>query len=145
MYLWRTKANAATYPQLEQFYLRKPSYSRYSSSYRKERWMKKPVKTALLAALLIGPTTAFANIDDLYCDDTARLNTQLANVSGAQRLGQGLRGPDALMEIWITPRNGDWTMVQAYANGTSCIIALGEHWQATPTATTENGGPFENG
>ena len=25
-------------------------------------------------------------------------------------------------------QNGDWTMVIAYASGTSCIVAMGEHW-----------------
>ena len=40
-----------------------------------------------------------------------------------------MRGPDALVEVWIEPRTGDWTLVQSYANGTSCILAMGEHWE----------------
>ncbi|WP_298847375.1 hypothetical protein [uncultured Ruegeria sp.] len=31
------------------------------------------------------------------------------------------------MEVW-TDQNGDWTMVVTYATGTSCIVAMGEHW-----------------
>ncbi|MEM9637104.1 MAG: hypothetical protein AAGA94_05610 [Pseudomonadota bacterium] len=31
------------------------------------------------------------------------------------------------MEVW-TDRQGDWTMVVRYASGTSCIVAMGEHW-----------------
>ncbi|WP_302478001.1 hypothetical protein [Ruegeria arenilitoris] len=33
------------------------------------------------------------------------------------------------MEVW-TSRSGAWTMVITYANGTSCIVAMGEDWLA---------------
>ena len=51
---------------------------------------------------------------------------------GAERQGTGLRDPETLVEIWITPSNGDWLIVQNYTNGTSCIVAMGEYWEATP-------------
>lgn len=37
---------------------------------------------------------------------------------------QGLRNPDQIMEIW-EDRQGDWTLVIAYANGNRCIVAMG--------------------
>lgn len=75
------------------------------------------------------PGMADARLSDLQCDDTKRMTRQLSNVLGAQKQGQGLRGPDAVIEVWIDPRTGDWTLVQSYANGTSCIVAMGDHWQ----------------
>jgi len=83
-------------------------------------------------ACLIVPFQAGATIDDLVCDDTVRLERQLEATQGATRISQGMRGPDALMEVWMTPRNGDWVLVQTYANGTSCIVAMGQHWEMTP-------------
>jgi hypothetical protein len=32
------------------------------------------------------------------------------------------------MEVW-TDEAGGWTLVVSYAHGTSCIVAMGEHWQ----------------
>ncbi len=82
-----------------------------------------------LCVLATAPRTEAATISDLFCDDSARLEQQLLTIHGAQRLGRGMRGPDALLEVWIAPSSGDWTLVQTYANGTSCIVAMGEHWQ----------------
>jgi hypothetical protein len=80
-------------------------------------------------ALAIGSGSEGATISDLFCDDSARLEKQLLTIHGAQKLGRGMRGPDALLEVWIAPNSGDWTLVQSYAHGTSCIVAMGEHWE----------------
>jgi hypothetical protein len=72
---------------------------------------------------------ASATLSDLVCDDTARLQDQLITIVGAEKRGYGLRDPEAMLEIWIVPESGDWSVVQNYANGTSCIMAMGEYWQ----------------
>jgi hypothetical protein len=77
------------------------------------------------------PGIAQANLSDLTCDDSVRLNETLTDVMGAKRQGQGLRGPGTVLEVWVKARTGDFMIVQNYANGTSCIVALGEHWEAT--------------
>lgn len=70
-------------------------------------------------------------ISDLFCDDSARLDQAMTVTRLAERVGIGMRGPDAVVEIWIEPSSGDWTLVQRYSNGTSCIVAFGEHWERT--------------
>ena len=70
-----------------------------------------------------------AQITDVICDDRARMEKRLKQVVGAEREGRGMRGPDALVEIWIDRRSGDWTLVQSYPNGTSCIVAIGQNWE----------------
>ncbi|SDJ07544.1 hypothetical protein SAMN05421850_10870 [Lutimaribacter saemankumensis] len=88
------------------------------------------MKLAILAASLsLAPLCASAQLADVICDDTARLEQRLTQTHGAEKHGQGLRGPDAILQVWISPRSGDWTLVQSYANGTSCIVAMGEHWE----------------
>ena len=77
------------------------------------------------------PTFASAKMADVSCDDSARMTVMLTEVMGAERQGMGLRDPDTMLEVWVTRRSGDCMIVQNYANGTSCIVAMGEHWQAS--------------
>lgn len=81
--------------------------------------------------LAILPVLAQARMSDVSCDDSARMTQTLQEVMGAERHGMGLRDPETMLEIWVTARNGDWMIVQSYANGTSCIIAMGEHWEGS--------------
>ncbi|OUD08495.1 hypothetical protein BVC71_13425 [Marivivens niveibacter] len=84
-----------------------------------------------LATLLTLPSLAFANMKDVSCDDSARLRSMLSETIGAERQGVGLRDPETILEIWVTERNGEWLIVQNYANGTSCIVAMGGYWENT--------------
>ncbi|MEI4195427.1 hypothetical protein [Roseovarius sp. E0-M6] len=54
----------------------------------------------------------------------------LTQVLGAERQSMGLRDPETMLEVWVTSSSGDWIIVHSYANGTSCIVAMGEHWEA---------------
>ena len=75
------------------------------------------------------PTSAHAQMTDVSCDDSARITSMLTEVWGAERQGMGLRDPETMLEVWVTHANGEWVIVQNYANGTSCIVAMGEHWE----------------
>ena len=83
----------------------------------------------VLFAGLALPAQVHAKMADVTCDDSARMTETLKQVWGAERLGMGLRDPETTLEVWVTLRNGDWLVVQNYANGTSCIVAMGEHWE----------------
>jgi len=91
------------------------------------RFARRLLLCAAFTALAQG---AAGQITDVICDDRSRLENRLKNVVGAEREGRGMRGPDALIEIWIDRRSGDWTLVQSYPNGTSCIVAIGENWES---------------
>lgn len=91
-------------------------------------------KPFVLAALLLSvPATSQARIADVSCDDRSRLTETLSGTMGAERRGAGLRDPETMLEVWVTPHSGDWLIVQHYAGGTSCIVAMGEHWEAAQT------------
>ena len=77
--------------------------------------------------VLSGP--AVAAMADVSCDDSARMAETLTTVLGAERQGMGLRDPETMLEVWVTRTNGSWMIVQNYANGTSCIVAMGDHWE----------------
>jgi hypothetical protein len=89
------------------------------------------LRTFLLCVYVTLPAIAQAQMTDVSCDDTARMTETLQQVIGAERKGMGLRDPDTMLEVWVTARNGNWLVVQSYANGTSCIVAMGEHWEGS--------------
>lgn len=84
-----------------------------------------------LALTLTLPTFVHAKMSDVSCDDSARMTAMLKDVMRAERHGMGLRDPETMLEIWVTRQNGEWVIVQNYANGTSCIVAMGDHWEAS--------------
>lgn len=95
--------------------------------------MKK--KQALIFLLICAPFGVQASLPDSYCDDSSRITAMLKDRLGAEQRAIGLRDPETMLEVWVEPRTGDWTLVQNYANGTSCILALGEHWEELIPAT----------
>ncbi len=77
------------------------------------------------------PPHSQARMSDVICDDSTRMIKTLKETRGAKRHGMGMRDPETMLEVWVTVRNGDWVIVQNYANGTSCIVAMGEHWEGS--------------
>lgn len=75
-------------------------------------------------------TASYAATSDVSCDDRSRMTDILTRTLQAERYGTGVRDPDTTVEVWVSPTNGDWIIVQHYATGTSCIVALGEYWEA---------------
>lgn len=89
-------------------------------------------RTIALAMWLAFPGSAFATttITDVICYDRDTMLVRLEQTHRAERQGRGMRGPDALLEIWAIPSTGEWTLVQTYASGKSCIVAMGDNWEA---------------
>lgn len=83
----------------------------------------------ILSLSTVLPIASQAKMADVSCDDTTRMTQTLTKVLGAERRGTGLRDPETMLEVWVTRTSGDWVIVQTYANGTSCIVAMGEHWE----------------
>lgn len=83
----------------------------------------------VLLTLAISATAAQASspIADVICEPTDRMHDKLAQQFGESRTASGVRGPEQVMEVW-TADDGGWTLVVTYATGTSCIVAMGEHW-----------------
>lgn len=80
----------------------------------------------ILLLVLAGPAVAESPIAEVICEPRTELLQRLA---GAEVSGSGLRDTETVLEVW-TKASGDWTLVQSYADGTSCILAMGEDWEA---------------
>ena len=87
-----------------------------------------------LLALLAAPASAVSPIAEAICEPTPAMHEKLTGQFGASRTASGIRDPEQVMEVW-TDAQGDWTLVVTYAHGTSCIVAMGEHW--TPQTPTD--------
>ena len=75
--------------------------------------------------VLAGPAVAESPIAEVICVPRSELVHRMA---GATVSGSGLRDTETVLEVW-TRASGDWTLVQSYANGTACILAMGEAWE----------------
>ena len=42
--------------------------------------------------------------------------------------GRGLVNETRLFEVFVSTDGSTWTLLQSFANGTSCIMAAGTHW-----------------
>jgi hypothetical protein len=78
---------------------------------------------------LASPALAYDPIASVICADREDMLRRLEVEYGATRQGWGLRGNGAVMEVWAVPSTGEWTLVQTFAGGQSCIVAIGESWE----------------
>ncbi|WP_353475326.1 hypothetical protein PVT71_17385 [Salipiger sp. H15] len=83
--------------------------------------------TAFAGGLAALPAGAVSPIAEVVCEPSPRMTQRLKRQQGATLASTGLRGPEEVIELWLDPRD-NWTMVIAYASGTSCIVAMGAHW-----------------
>ena len=75
---------------------------------------------------------------DTHCDDSSRIARMMQDGLGAHKQAFGLRDPETMLELWVDPKNREWTLVQSYSNGTSCIVAMGEHWEEMASAPAQS-------
>ena len=89
------------------------------------------MRTRLGLCLLLVPLPLAAEspIAEVICAPRAEMVDRLTRQYGASLAGQGVRNVEMVMEVWSSPR-GDWTLVQSYTDGRSCILAMGEAWEA---------------
>ncbi|PZQ99156.1 MAG: hypothetical protein DI533_00130 [Cereibacter sphaeroides] len=85
-------------------------------------------RIALIAILLAQPALAAGPIAEVICAERPDMVKRLTETYGASLTATGVRDMDAVMEVWTAP-SGNWTLVQSYANGRSCILAMGADWE----------------
>jgi hypothetical protein len=83
----------------------------------------------IILAVLLCPSAALAGgpIAEILCAPREAMVQRLTGTHGATLAATGLRDTETVMEVWTSPR-GDWTLVQSYTDGQSCILAMGADW-----------------
>lgn len=73
------------------------------------------------------------------CADRTSVVHNLHNVFGERLVGYGLSTAGTLIEVYAG-RAGTWTIISTRPNGTSCLVATGEAWEAAkpPYVQTRN-------
>ena len=82
---------------------------------------------ATLIFLTLTPAGATTPIAEMLCASRADMVQRLSVQNGVQITAMGIRDVEAVMEVWADDQ-GRWTMVQSYANGQACIVAIGTDW-----------------
>lgn len=87
------------------------------------------VALAVVIPLLVVavPAQSETPIAEIICAPREQMLDRLRLSYGAELAGSGLRSAEAMIEVWAAP-DGDWTLVQSYVDGRSCIVAMGEGW-----------------
>ncbi|WP_299292452.1 hypothetical protein [uncultured Tateyamaria sp.] len=88
------------------------------------------IRAAFLGLFLTATSAAATPIAEVLCAPSHEMQKKLEQQFRSSRAATGMRSPDEMMEVW-TDKRGDWAMVVRYAGGTSCIVAMGEHWEVT--------------
>lgn len=84
-------------------------------------------RIALALSVLALPAAAETPIAEVLCAPRAQMVERLTVQYRSHLSSMGMRDRDMVMEVWADPE-GRWTLVQRYANGQSCILAMGAHW-----------------
>jgi hypothetical protein len=75
------------------------------------------------------------------CAPRAIVVAQLAEKYGETRRSIGLAGPQTMMEVFAADATGTWTITMTMANGTMCMIASGQGYEAMTEDLPAKGDP----
>lgn len=85
------------------------------------------------AAILVTsvPQIALAQ-GTMPCGDRTAIVERLSAKYGEAREATGLNNSSNLIEVFSSEETGSWTILMTDAQGKSCLIAAGEHWDSSP-------------
>ena len=86
-------------------------------------------RIAALAVLIFG-SPAMAQT---ACSTRAEFIDRFANRYAENPVAMGLASSGGVVEV-LASENGTWTLLVTMPNGFSCVIAVGESWEALPSA-----------
>jgi hypothetical protein len=70
------------------------------------------------------------------CAERQAIIARLASVYGETLQNIGLHQDGNVVEIYASAATGTWTILQTRPDGTACLIAAGEMWQAAIAGPT---------
>jgi hypothetical protein len=99
------------------------------------------VTTAALGCMLglVAPASAQAPPQTMLtpaCHSHADLAEMLNQKYAEQPSAVGLQANGHLVEVFVANDGTSWTIVVTRPDGWSCIVAVGEHWEALPDPIT---------
>jgi hypothetical protein len=92
-----------------------------------------------LAGMVMAVNAGFAQGAQCAARDTVMAH--LTDTYGETRRGIGLAGQGAVMEVFAADATGTWTILMTLPNGTSCMIASGQGYEAVMDKLPAKGEP----
>lgn len=87
--------------------------------------------SAFLAAITAGaPIEAQVMRPGMLCAERDSVVDQLSSRYGEQVHGMGLAPHNRIMEFYVSQETGTWTIIVTMADGTACLMASGQHFEA---------------
>ena len=69
----------------------------------------------------------------LICGQRDQIVGQLRTRFGEEVRATGLAGPTRIVEVFASDATGSWTITVTSVDGTTCLMASGQHYEAAPT------------
>jgi hypothetical protein len=70
------------------------------------------------------------------CHSHADLTKMLSQKFAEQPSALGVQANGHVVEVFVSNQGTSWTIVVTRPDGWSCIVAVGEHWEALPHPVT---------
>lgn len=89
----------------------------------------------LAAATIIGtaaPASAQAQRMNMLCGARDTVVGELIGRYGEQVHGMGLAHQNRIVEVYVSEETGTWTITVTSADGTTCLMAAGQHFATMP-------------
>lgn len=90
------------------------------------------------AVMIFATQNAFAGAN---CAARSVVMTELSSKYRETRHAMGMAAKAAVMEIFASPDTGTWTMTVTTPDGTTCLIASGDHFEVLADLPPPKGDP----
>ena len=74
------------------------------------------------------------------CSNRTNFIKELSSQHREDPVAMGLAANGSVLEV-LASKDGTWTILITSPNGTSCVVAVGENWEALKVNKTADGGP----
>jgi hypothetical protein len=91
------------------------------------------------AGMILASHAAFSQ--GTQCAPRETVRASLQEKYGETRRSLGLAGQGAVMEVYAADATGTWTILMTLPNGTSCLIASGQGYEAVTESLPAPGDP----
>lgn len=98
-------------------------------------WRILTVVTGLATAGLVSGAAGA----EVACGNHQEIAKRLASEYGEVRQGAGLVDSGRIIEIFVSPEQGSWTILVTHSEGPTCVVAAGEAWQNVPVRSLKPG------
>ncbi|OAN85064.1 hypothetical protein A8B78_06080 [Jannaschia sp. EhC01] len=88
----------------------------------------------VLAVLTAMPANAQNRGLQMLCADRSIIVGELTGRYGEQVHGMGLAHQNRIVEVYVSEETGSWTITVTSADGTTCLMAAGQHFAQMPPA-----------